>query len=96
MKPIEERAKEYVKRVYDGNYTDVELGFIRGAQSEHSELTRWNSPDCPPDNERQVLMQLRDITSGDTKYSVGRYDGYGFNGSGFGPGYEIIGWREIH
>ena len=40
MKSIKERAKEYIQDIYGGPYTDVELGFIRGAQSEHEELTR--------------------------------------------------------
>lgn len=100
MKTIKERADEYVKRVYDGNYTDVELGFIRGAQSEHEELTQWNSPECPPDNDRDILLKIKSDTRffPDTHYfAVGFYSGASFYISITREVHiEVVGWREIH
>lgn len=98
MRTIEERAKEYVKRVYDGGYTDVEIGFIRGAQSEHKELTRWNSLECPPDNRRQVLLKVKTSFIGKIYYKVGSFiDGdYCESYSGRSLKTECLGWREIH
>lgn len=94
MKTIEERAKEYVKRVYDGNYTDVELGFIRGAQSEHEELTRWNSPECEPKINTPILLKMESPRK-DIIYRTG------FFICGYVPydddvyRYKVVGWREI-
>lgn len=92
MKTIEERAKEYVKRVYDGNYTDVELGFIRGAQSEHKELTGWNSPDNIPDTNRWVLIKIKM-----DEYAVGYYNHYddSWHIPSFFESDGLYGWREI-
>lgn len=41
---IEERAKEYVKKYYDGAAPQRYLAFIRGAQSERAELARLLDP----------------------------------------------------
>lgn len=56
MKPIEERAKEYEKKYYDGAASECRLAFIRGAQSERAELTRWRDPkEELPDEQRELF-----------------------------------------
>lgn len=59
MKTIEERAKEYINPILaEGNdmYDDMLYSaFCDGAESEHKELTKWNSPDEIPDDNHSVL-----------------------------------------
>lgn len=105
MKTIEERADEYVdapceKICLECNtwpescryYTD-RLAFIAGAESEHKELTQWNSPDCPPDSTHEVLAQ---ICGGYYKVVVFDSNNKLYKVSGTQEWTEILGWREIH
>lgn len=64
MKTIEERAKEYIKEggsigfPLEDNYF-FEEAFTAGAKSEHEQLTRWNSPECPPEQRKVVLLKYK-------------------------------------
>ena len=101
MKPIEERAKEYEKKYYDGAASECRLAFIRGAQSERAELTRWRDPkEELPEDDREVLCI---VNRQHRKYAVLRHDNYGWwqyvpcQGGGWcGYDGEICGWRPIH
>lgn len=102
MKTIEERAKEYIQPLpdIDAYFEDmVYSAFCDGAQSEHEELTRWNSPDVLPD-EHMICL-------GKTKY----YDDESYELLVYHPeekmfincttrlrivSPELIGWRRIH
>ena len=90
MKTIEERAEEYAIRSGGVNSLLIKESFEDGAKSEHEELTRWNSPDCPPEDNREILVKVKN------GYNIASYNpdkGYCIN-SGFYT--EILGWREIH
>lgn len=92
MRTIEEKAKDYEKKYYDGAAPDSYLAFIRGAQSEREELTRWHDVETMP-AQKGVLIKL---SSGD--YCVGIKD---LRGKIWGlPPYlrnpKPVGWREIH
>lgn len=101
-KTIEERAKEYMEQVYvEGNEiyeSELHTAFCDGANSEHEELTRWNSPDCPPDNDRQILLKVKTDFSGKIYYKVGSFinGDYCESYSGRPLRTKHIGWREIH
>ena len=56
METIEERAKEYAQAIY-GYAPAIEIAFIRGARSEHEELTCWRDPKCPPAHRKPVLIK---------------------------------------
>lgn len=106
-KTANERAKEYAPDVAAGHdyeevyyYSEIvedeRAAFIAGAESEHKELTKWNSPDNPPDNAREVLIK---VVMG---YSVARYrdessleKGWYVEGNLYTESL-VIGWREIH
>lgn len=101
IKSIKERAIAFdydVKQRYDSEDVTLREAFIEGAESEHEELTRWNSPECPPDNDRYVLLKVK--PRGDIFYVVGHYDS--ISGWNSDVAYlnemqnTIIGWREIH
>lgn len=103
MKTIEERADEYVDAPCEkicSECTTLEascrfyndrLSFIAGAESEYEELTRWNSPECPPDDAREVLVKIKCNDYNVASYNQGK--GYCIK-EGFYT--EILGWREIH
>lgn len=110
MKTIEERALEQypenwrnvtiagtMEHAFDDNASYRE-GFINGAKSEHEELTKWNSPECPPDNRRQVLLKVKTSFIGKFYYKVGSFIGgdYCESYSGRPLKTECLGWREIH
>lgn len=104
MKTIEERAKEYEQSLgyYDCMNQWPQEAFIAGAKSEHEELTRWNSPECPPMHENEVLMNVK--TAPDIyNYIVGCFRRYTTHAEWETPVWfidfdkdEILGWREIH
>lgn len=56
MGTIKERAKEYAQAIY-GYAPAIEIAFIRGARSEHEELTCWRDPKCPPAHRKPVLIK---------------------------------------
>ena len=101
MKTIEERAKEYIDPILaEGNdmYDDMLYSaFCDGVESEHAELTKWNSPEELPEldedeNARYVLLKFH---SGD--YTVGFYNHYQKYWSDEADNeVVIIGWRYIH
>lgn len=102
MKTIEERAKEDAFKTHPVDYIKRKAyiaGYIQGVQSEHAELTRWNSPDVLPD-EHMICL-------GKTKY----YDDESYELLVYHPeekmfincttrlrivSPELIGWRRIH
>lgn len=102
MKTIEERANGAWNEAKNEAMTSTEntfsKGFIAGAKSEHEELTRWNSPECPPDNKRQVLLKVKTSFVGKIYYKIGSFingDYYeSYSGRPLRP--ECLGWREIH
>ena len=64
--------------------------YITGAYHERKRLLKWNSPKCPPENYREILVKVKN------GYNIASYNpdkGYCIKG-GFYT--EIIGWREIH
>lgn len=79
---------------FDADYV---WAFIAGAKSEHEELTKWNSPECPPEDDKLVIVKYR--SRGFELYSIGDYDkNYGWSTQDevrFNKD-NIIGWREIH
>lgn len=102
MKTIEERAHKYMQKRLKDYETffgeDLREVFIKGAESEHEELTRWNDPKIElPEDDRKVLLKLRINYSTDIRYAVGYFHHDKHQWIGFPLGYdEIIGWREIH
>lgn len=104
MESIEERAKEYAKMICSGlKESDIEgvyEDFLAGAESEHKELTKWNSPDNPPKHTNQILIK---VNGG---FQIGQYfdekyvKDLGFCGwiikGQIASDTSIIGWREIH
>ena len=65
METIKERAKEYVEKTYGTPYTDCELAFIRGAQSEReliglslNEYQEKAMTTCLPSCENDMYMLL--------------------------------------
>ena len=100
MKTIEERADEYEKIVGHSFCDKLEIKevFSAGDLSERTELTRWNSPECPPEDDRDVLLKVRSA-AGRVFYVVGFYESSGWNGYEMYLSQEqksILGWREIH
>lgn len=108
MKTIEERAREYapdafmpdeILPVRKGHLVNLERqGFIDGVKSEHEALTKWNSPECPPDDTREILVKYR-TPSGDITYEVGHYvrtKAWYYSSSDYESLPNVIGWREIH
>ncbi|WP_299222223.1 hypothetical protein [uncultured Alistipes sp.] len=103
MKTIEERAKEYEKKYYDGAASECRLAFIRDAQSERAELTRWHDPkeELPP-NDARVLCKVTGCAY--TEYLVlNWYENiwwaylYNADDEGWHQFFgQVIGWREIH
>lgn len=102
MKTIEQRAKEYEESLgyYNCMKQFPQEAFIAGAKSEHEELTRWNSPECPPDNDRDVLLKIKhdiELCPEYFMYRVGFYDGKLYRiANERDTTIEVIGWREIH
>lgn len=104
MKTIEERAEYYAETVgrdrYQGDGDASYDDFVAGAKSEHEELTRWNSPECPPDNDRDVLLKIRNadkILPETCFFAVGFYSGTKFHISLVRHiPIDVVGWREIH
>lgn len=104
MKTMKERAYSYApERKYDSDITmpDYEVAdirreaFIAGAESEHKELTRWNSPDKPPKRGISVLIRCNAYPGID--YYVGYWSGVCFYTSLKDMRISnVIGWREIH
>lgn len=78
---------------------DYVWAFIDGANSEHEELTRWNSPDCPPDNNKDVLLKIKSSNRycPDSYYfEVGFYSGKRYYiSSSRQITIEVLGWRKI-
>lgn len=97
MKTIKERAVEYANITFEKGVNSPFKDFVAGAKSEHEELTKWNSPECPPEDDKVVIVKYR--SGGFELYSVGDYDKkYGWSTQdevGFNKD-DIIGWREIH
>ena len=100
-KTIEERAKEYEEKYYDGCASEARLAFIRGAQSERAELTRWRDPkeELPKDDEA-VLVKIEGLEF--NKFEVCKYsDGYWWvkapiaQGGWCGADFKIVSWRPI-
>lgn len=93
MKSIEERAKEYEKKYYDGAALECRLAFIRGAQSERAELTRWHDPkEELPEDRTHVLAKT---TRGN--FEVVFYDHRMEIWYSVSSTYRtVLGWREIH
>ena len=88
-----ERAKEYAQAIY-GYAPAIEIAFIRGARSEHEELTCWRDPKCPPAHRKPVL--IKGVTpSGRKCLVVGVFYKSGLQTNTY---YKVdpIGWREIH
>lgn len=101
MKMIEEKADEYIRKMDCSEWTDVEdyarNGYRQGATDEHEELTRWNSPDNPPENDTPVLLKAIWKAGSLIYYRVGRYRcGEYINDSCPSHNIDVIGWREIH
>ena len=109
MSNIEQRAREFVEKLRCGRNGDCnsceiladctwitdKAAFVAGAESEHEELTRWNDPKEPPQDDRSVLLKLRVPTTNDIRYIVGHYNENKWVGFLIGLD-KIIGWREIH
>ena len=108
MKTIDQRAKEFVQAPCTFKcdicpHRDLGTGcnwkhdaevFSLGAKSEHEELTKWNSPKEPPQDDRSVLMKIWVPSTNIIRYQVGHYEN---KWVGFLIGLDrIIGWREIH
>lgn len=108
MKTIEERAYSHYAsdeccrdcencedrvNCFDADYV---WAFIAGARSEYNELTRWNSPDCPPEDRRPVLLKMTNAVNGLIRYAVASYIAGRFLCPEMLPKNEILGWREIH
>lgn len=110
MKTIEERAEYYAETVgrdrYQGDRNAAYDDFIAGAESEHKELTRWNSPEeYLPAPRRIVLLRLQNPHySNIEKYAIGcrtLSDEWDVSDdkielSLFEGTLKVIGWREIH
>lgn len=103
MKTIEERAKQYARKVWRGGVRDfvshkkaTELDFIAGAQSEQKELTRWRDPkEEQPEDGATVLGKYCDPQR---PFDIVRYingQWYKAYHSWSGPSGEVIGWRPI-
>ena len=104
MKTIEERAKQYARKVWRGGVRDfvshkkaTELDFIAGAQSEQKELTRWRDPKKEqPEDGAIVLGKTSDPKQ---PFAIMKY----YNNIWWiwaqpcwaGPSGEVIGWRPI-
>lgn len=107
MKTIEERA--YARYADDSCPADCEScefraecsdvdyvqAYIDGAYSEHAELTKWHDPKDTPEHTNAVLFKHKN-DNGSIRYTLCSY----LHGQWWGktclPGYEFIGWREIH
>ena len=106
MAMIEERAKQYVRRIWAGGSRDwgtnkqwTSQDFIAGANSEHKILTRWRDPNTPPAHSNEILIKYYRGTGGGEFHIIGCY----YNGKWKTPlnildeTYDkILGWREIH
>lgn len=104
MKTIEERAKQYARKVWHGGGRDfvshkkaTELDFIAGAQSEQKELTRWRDPkEEQPEDGATVLGKTSDpkqpiaiMKYYNNIWWIWAHPGWS------GPSGEVIGWRLI-
>lgn len=109
MKEIKDRASEFIGGLSASIGTTmqkietickyfIELGFVAGAKSEHEELTRWNSPGFPPEDDRQVLLKVKTVFIGKIYYKVGSFinGDYCESSSGRSLKAECLGWRDIH
>lgn len=94
-KKIEQRADIYeeISGCHGCQSWKVEEAFMAGAKSEYEELTKWNSPECPPDSTHEVLAK---ICGGYYKVVTFDLDSKMFRVSGTQEWIEIFGWREIH
>ena len=92
MKTIEERAKEYVRRLWKG-YSNGEWGtlknrskndFIAGAKSERKELLKWRDPkkELPEQNKLVLLKTDEGIYTGSWWGGIE----FGVYGNGFSRG----------
>lgn len=106
MKTIEERAWEYVGAHCTRNcsmcrdivenpceWMNDKVCFTAGANSEHRELTRWNSPNDYPADKKEVLAK---IEGGYYKVVVFDFNSMLWEVSGTREYIQIYGWREIH
>ncbi len=108
MKTIKERAKEAIPDAFDpdeilpareGYLISLERrGFIKGAQSEHTELTQWHSECETPECSKSVLIKCKSGHTGKVFYVVGYHSGYEWCDEGVLITHydSVIGWREIH
>ena len=113
MRTIEERANEYAKPIDISDellirkeevFLIEKRAFVAGANSEHEELTRWNSPDNHPDNNREVLVKIKryadifghPISDGKKRFSIATFTDGAWLKQFDSSYYKIIGWREIH
>lgn len=94
MKTIRERAQERYPE--EEPLSPKRRGFFAGANSEHDELTRWNSPDRPPKDRRPVLLKMINEVNGLICYAVASYIEGRFLYPEMLPKNKILGWREIH
>ena len=97
MKSIEERAKEYVEplsNIEDYFEAAVYSAFCDGAESEHKELLKWNSPDNLPSDEHPVLGKF----TGNRVFRLVYYDHSWkeWKLELFHEPAYITGWREIY
>lgn len=97
MGKIEERAKQYAREMY-GYSSGVEIAFIRGAQSERAELTRWRDPkEELPDTNCDVLIK----TTSAAKYKIAFYKAssprnyHWHENNGAIDDDMVLGWRPI-
>lgn len=103
MKTIEERAKEYEKSTMTEAASECRLAFIRGAQSERAELTRWRDPkkELPEGNTNVIIRYLADkegICTGCYNSNKERWelnDAYLCHLSNR-VYIHVLAWREIH
>ena len=99
MKTIDERADSYCReQAYQGGYDveDVRAAYLKGAQDERDEITRWNDPkDELPYPQQPVI-----VCTSPKIYFIATYDtefGCWFTEDGGACGRcEIMGWRKIH
>lgn len=102
MKTIEERAREFVKRVAAGQDVPDYINellincYCAAVEEEHALLTKWHDANEPPDNGRRVLLKVRDKLSGMESYTTGYYYEETWSGNKVFFWNELIGWRDIH
>lgn len=93
MKSIKERASERYPE--QGILGAERRAFVAGANSEHEELTRWNSPDVLPDINQWIIIKIVNENNGVLYYTTTKFYSEYFNELKECR-YTILGWREIH